>query len=441
MTARPAKRSRAVTEQPYQSIADRLREAITNAEELATTDDDRHEAGGYLNGLRDALDIALAPPGVRWGSLTDDELDYVTDDEVNHVRGWAMGNNLRPVFERLVRERDLLAGRLAEAGRTPIIEYEVSDRGLAYPAPVTALDGRIVEVYDSSLATDEALWLRIKAPTTPGEVLDDASRALFSGIKGALAADGPMLEYAAQITLDDAVVLADQLIALALRRGKRITDDALAARLGAARIDAIVEFISRQGVEYRDHSSRALREDLRLALSMGVPLERLYDPEDVENVRTDLDAEAGREHLDALLDKLNAATEELNAAVPPAGDNDDKVITLSAYLGTIITAKALAGMLHRDTFALSLNDLTDEVVNHLANATDAAELGIHNIAIGTDTYEFPPSPRHLRNAHIGLQRLREHTERLTAGVGAVLDTIDCYADPDLLPADTDTESE
>lgn len=83
------------------------------------------------------------------------------------------------------------------------LEYQLSDRGLAYMRPITTRDGASVAVHDSSNAEHDQLWFAFK-PTLERSTLDGA--------------------YSIGMDIEDALTLAQQIIVLAERRGIRPAD-------------------------------------------------------------------------------------------------------------------------------------------------------------------------------------------------------------------------
>ena len=83
------------------------------------------------------------------------------------------------------------------------LEYQLSDRGLAYMQAIETKEGASVAVHDSSNAEHDELWFEFK-PTLEQSTLDGA--------------------YSIGMDIEDALTLAQQIIVLAERRGIRPAD-------------------------------------------------------------------------------------------------------------------------------------------------------------------------------------------------------------------------
>lgn len=312
------------------------------------------------------------------------------------------------------------------------LEPTISDRGLAYMRPLTTQEGATVEVHDSSNAERHELWLEF------GPVLEQSTL------------DG---KYSFAMGIGDALMFAQQIIALAERRGVHLVDLAP----GAVPMSLAVAW---------DEGHEAGRICERLADRIGTTdaghgagCEDQYP----NPYRTDGPAP---EVIDGLVDELDQATAKLNAVLPePEGEtrsDSGDILELGAYLATVYTAGALAGAIPRLIGDLDITAYTADINAHLESAAEAARRSIHDLALGPDilgepangqTRVFPPRPYHLNSAGDYLSNLRTGALALAARAETVRAEIECYLaeDPepepipeyarDLLNPTTNTESE
>jgi hypothetical protein len=232
-------------------------------------------------------------------------------------------------------------------------------------------------------------------------------------------------------------------------------EDTVAALLAKARIDAIAEFVNRQSVEYRKHSAHAITEDIALAIGMGVPRERFYD--EPANPTTAEVGEAvittgarlvefaattgGIGGAGSTIADLGAAPHAWAAAQADQDDAEVGVLELSTYLGTILTAAALAEGIPRRINDLALPMNTTDLGNNLRNAADAAQSAIRDLAHGEAPTTFPPRSYYLRNAGARLEAIRTAALALATLAEAVIAELDGYLDTALGTAEADTERE
>lgn len=234
-------------------------------------------------------------------------------------------------------------------------------------------------------------------------------------------------------------------------------EDTVAALLAEARIDAIAEFVNRQSVEYRKHSAHAITEDIALAIGMGVPRERFYDepanPTTAEvgeaviatgarvvelfaDISRDIGAAAGFEQFTTAVEQVRAEEQAAQDAAAEVG-----VLELSTYLGTVLTAAALAEGIPRRINDLALPMNTTDLGNNLRNAADAAQSAIRDLARGEAPTTFPPRSYYLRNAGARLGAIRTAALALATLAEAVTAELDGYLDTALGTAEDDTERE
>jgi hypothetical protein len=310
------------------------------------------------------------------------------------------------------------------------IEPFISDRGLAYMRPLTTQQGATVEVHDSSNAEHDELRLEF------GPVLEQSTL------------DG---KYSLAMGIGDAVTFAQQIIALAERRGVRLVD----LEHNAVPMSLAVAW---------DEGHEAGRICERLADRIGTKDSGHgagCEDEYPNPYRSDGPAP---EVIDGLVDELDTATAKLNAVLPePEGEtrsDSGDILELGAYLATVYTAAALAGAIPRLIGDLDITAYTADINAHLESAAEAARRDIHDLALGPDvlgepangqTRVFPPRPYHLRSAGDYLSSLRTSALALAARAEVVRAEIACYLteapDPEPIPEyardllNTDTESE
>lgn len=312
------------------------------------------------------------------------------------------------------------------------LDYQINDRGLAYMPPIDSGRGTIA-VHDSSNAEHDELWVALEGVPT------ETRRPSVA------------------ISVDDALMLARQIITLATRRGHDLADGPLADVLAAARIDAIAEFVNRQSVEYRKHSAHAITEDIALAIGMGVPRERFYDepanPTTAEvgeavittgarvvelfaDISRDIGAAAGFEQFTTAVEQVRAEEQAAQDAADEVG-----VLELSTYLGTVLTAAALAEYIPRLIGNLNITANTADLGDNLEGAAGAAQSAIRMLALGEAPATFPPRPYYLRKAGTRLDAIRADALALANIAEAVTAELDGYLDTALGTAEDDTERE
>lgn len=276
------------------------------------------------------------------------------------------------------------------------LEPHISDRNLAYMRPITSNRGDTVEVHDSSNAESDELWLEFEPTVQP-------------------TLDG---KYAIALDITDALTFAQQIITLAERRGHERPD------LAAARIDAIAEFLERQAGNR--HSSDALTEDVHLAVAMGVPLERIYDPEDVEHARAALAAD------DTAPDVMADTAARMSKAPDPGEEREAGILEIGAYLATMYAAGAMARDLPKRVEGLALSAANPGLADQFAYAQQAAQDRIAYLAVNNETtdQEFPPGGYSVQAIGRNLTRLHADAIALAARCTAVLCEIEPYLDPE-----------
>lgn len=233
-------------------------------------------------------------------------------------------------------------------------------------------------------------------------------------------------------------------------------EDTVAALLAEARIDAIAEFVNRQSVEYRKHSAHAITEDIALAIGMGVPRERFYDepatPTAAEvgeavittggrmvefaTVTGGIGSAAGFEQFTTAVEQVRAEEQAAQDAAAEVG-----VLELSTYLGTVLSAAALAEYIPRLIGNLNITANTADLGDNLEGAAGAAQSAIRMLALGEAPATFPPRPYYLRKAGTRLDAIRADALALANIAEAVTAELDGYLDTALGTAEDDTERE
>lgn len=88
-----------------------------------------------------------------------------------------------------------------------ILKPDISERGFAYMPEITSLEGTAVHVHESSLATQDAIWLAVRQ-------LNDWPPQTITNDHG-----DTLIEISAHLDMTAALDLAEQIRALAARRG------------------------------------------------------------------------------------------------------------------------------------------------------------------------------------------------------------------------------
>lgn len=237
------------------------------------------------------------------------------------------------------------------------LEPTITDRGLAYMQPITTREGATVEVHDSSNAEHDEVWFEF------GPVLEQSTL------------DG---KHSLAVGIGDALMFAQQIIAVAERRGFRLVD---------------------------------------------------------------LAGDPAPEVIDGLVAELDTATAKLNAVLPePEGEtrsDSGDILELGAYLATVYTAAALAGAIPRLIGDLDITAYTADINAHLESAAEAARHEIHALALDThitaDRRVFPPRPHHLNTVGDYLSNLRTGALALAGRAEVVRAEIECYLAEDPEP--------